>query len=81
MYFAATCIAGIMDFFNFLVVYNHFGQKGDEYAEIVLMLLVLSYLGTNVYWLGYGITLQYKFPDYMSKYMVQVLFSAGKVVE
>jgi len=57
VYFATTCIGGIMDFFNFLVVYNHFGEKGDEYSEIVLMLLTLSYLASNMYWIGYAVML------------------------
>ena len=81
VYFFITCLGGIMDFFNFIVIFNHFGEKGNEYSEIVLILLVLCYLGMNLYWIGYGVILRKRFPNYISEYMTQVIFSAGKKIE
>ena len=57
IYFTLTIIGGILDFFNFIVVYESFAVKGEEYEELVLMLMTLMYLATNMYWVGWAVML------------------------
>ena len=66
---------------NLIVILNHFGVKGEEYQEITLLFLTLIFFGTNIYWAGYVFLLEYKFPRYISKYCVEVLFGVGVLAE
>jgi len=81
VYFFGTVFCGILDFINFLIIYYHFGEPGEEYQEMMLMLLALVYLGTNLLWVGFVCMLRRRFPDYINKYAVQMFFSAGAMVE
>ena len=48
-----------------------------EYEECTLMFLVLCFNGINIYYQFYWILLKYKFPDYISKYIIEAMFSVG----
>lgn len=67
-FFIFTILSGILDFFNMIVILNHYGNKGEEYQEISLLLLNFVFFGTNAYWVGYVVLLEYKFPIYIVKY-------------
>ena len=81
VYFFATGFCGILDFINFIIIYYHFGEPGEEYQEMMLMFLALAYLSSTLLWAGLVCMLRRRFPDYMNKYAVDMLFSAGHMVE
>lgn len=81
VYFFATMFCGILDFINFIIIYYHFGRPGEEYQEMMLMLLALVYFGTNLVWVGFVCMLRKRFPDYIAKYAAQMFFSAGARLE
>ena len=81
IYFFATVFCGILDFINFIIIYYHFGEPGEEYQEMMLMLLALVYFSTNLLWVGFVCMLRRRFPPYMVEYAVQMFFSAGARLE
>ena len=52
-----------------------------EYEECTLMFLVLSFNGINMYYQFYCVLLKYKFPKYISKYIIEAMFSVGVKVQ
>lgn len=80
-YIGFSILGNIFDFFNFIVILAHFGRPGEEYQEITLMLLATIFGATNMYWFGYAFLLQYKFPAYISKYLLEAVRPFGVVIE
>lgn len=76
-----TIIAKFMDFFNFVIILNSYGQPGMEYEECTLMFLVLAFIAINMQYMVYCILLKFKFPDYISKYIIEAFFSVGIMVQ
>lgn len=68
-------MSNFLDFFNFVVILNSFGIPGMEYEECTLMLLVLVFNGINIYYSMNFILLKYRFPAYISKYILEAFFS------
>ena len=84
-YFKAYClftvISGIMDFFNLVIILNHYGEAGKEYEEMFLLMLTLVFWGCNGYWGGYVYLFYFSFPDYIAKYVNETLFGVGVMVD
>jgi hypothetical protein len=76
-----TVISNFLDFFNFIVILNYFGQPGMEYEECTLMFLVLVFNGINIYYALNFMLLKFRFPDYISKYIIEAFFSVGILVQ
>jgi hypothetical protein len=76
-----TVISNFLDFFNFIVILNYFGQPGMEYEECTLMFLVLVFNGINIYYALSFMLLKFRFPDYISKYIIEAFFSVGILVQ
>jgi hypothetical protein len=76
-----TVIAKFMDFFNFVIILNSYGKPGMEYEECTLMFLVIAFIAINMQYMVYMILLKFKFPDYISKYIIEAFFSVGILVQ
>lgn len=76
-YIGLTIFSYIMDLMAFIIVIRYYGEPGQEYAEMTLMAIVTIFLFTNIYWMGQVLLLNFKFPDYIAKYMQQAFFASG----
>ena len=76
-----TVISGIFDFFNLVIVLHHFGEKGAEYEEMTLLGLCMIFWSCNIYWAGYVFLTYYKFPNYMGKYLQELFFGVGVLID
>ena len=65
-YFGMTLLGGVFDMINIIVVIQHYGIKGEEYEELMVLILTLIFLSTTAYWAGYVYLLKFKFPAYIS---------------
>lgn len=81
IYGVMTIFSKFLDFFNFVIILNSYGKPGMEYEECTLMFLVLCFMAINLQYVFYMVLLKYKFPDYISKYLVSSFFSAGVTVQ
>lgn len=51
-----------------------------EYEECTLMFLVLCFIAINLQYMFYMVLLKFKFPDYISKYLIDSFFNVGMLV-
>ena len=76
-----TLLSYFLDFFAAIVLFMKYGEAGREYAEMTLMAFLVVFVGTNIYWVGQIILLKFKFPPYISSYLINALISAGQNVQ
>lgn len=69
LYFGFTVFSALLDFFAFIIILAGYGDPGSEYAEMTLMAFLFIFWGTNTYWIGQMILLDFKFPAYISNYL------------
>ena len=66
-YLLMTCLAGILDFINLIIVVLHYSMPGYEYEEMTMLVFTIMFWLTNLYWIGFVYLLSFKFPDYIQK--------------
>jgi predicted TIM-barrel fold metal-dependent hydrolase len=76
-----TVVSGIFDFFNLVIILHHFGEQGAEYEEMTLLGLCMVFWGCNLYWAGYVFLTYYRFPNYMAKYLQEMFFGVGVLID
>lgn len=76
-YVGCLALCGLLDMCNIIIMIARFGKHGLEYQEMTMIFLSVFFWGTNVYWVGFVMLLYIKFPDYISKYLLDVFMAIG----
>ena len=66
-----------LDFICLMLTLNHFGVKGEEDSEMILVILNLVFLLLNVYWIQWVLSLRDHLPQYMSNYLANGALGLG----
>ena len=80
-YLGLTLFSAILDFFAAIVLLRHYGEPGREYSEMTGMAFLTVFTGTNIYWLGNIMLLNFKFPQYISSYLIAAFLTAGQGIQ
>ena len=81
LYIGLSMLSTVMDFFAGVILLRKYGEPGQWYSEMSMMAFDMIYWGTNIYWVGQIILLKFKFPDYISQYLMCAFFTAGQQVQ
>lgn len=76
-----TIFSYILDFFAFVILIGKYGTPGLWYQEMTLMAFTIIFMGTNIYWVGQILLFKYKFPAYISSYLMSAFLTAGQKVQ
>lgn len=58
-----------LDFICLMITLKHFGVKGEEDSEMILVMLNLIFIFMNVYWIHWCFNLREHLPEYMGDYL------------
>ena len=80
IYTICSGLCGLFDFFVLFVVLKHFGDPGDEAAEMVLLMLNITFFLCTFVWASFVVQLKYRVPDYIGKLLMDAMFGFSKHV-
>jgi hypothetical protein len=69
-----TIICLILDLINFFIQVKSFGSVHSAFADLALVMISSIFLFIDWYYLLWGMSLMFKFPEYMSSAFIGLFF-------
>ena len=69
-----TILCLVLDLVNFFIQVKFFGSVHSAYADLAMVMIASIFLFIDWYYLLWGMSLMFKFPEYMSSAFIGLFF-------
>ena len=76
-YLIMTFLCTFLDFVGAAIILQHYGNPGEEDAEVILLLLCVTFFVCNAKWISFLFQIQDKFPRYISILIHDAILGLG----
>ena len=76
-----TCVCGLLDFIGAAIILKHFGNPGEEDAEVILLMICVTFFLCNAKWVSFLFQVHDKFPRYISILIHDAILGLGDKIQ